>query len=149
MGKRKKPVVWAEPLVGSQRYKLIFTSEDVFPDLKGLEGATVYTDSIIAIADHLSDERADDVLSHEIFVHALMENSGVSEQMRERLGLTVKQWQKIEEELALTYGPALMGFLKSNGWLNLPAKPKRTTIPAVARIPVAAKRSRRSSHKHR
>lgn len=130
MAKRKvKPIVWCKPLVSAQRYDVVIASHETCPHLdESDEAATAWEDTTIAIRESLSDERKIDCLAHELFVHALLEATGLGRHFREKLDLTEKQWDDFEEEcLARQFAPALLALLKTNGWLTLPKLPTRRT----------------------
>lgn len=143
---KRKPVVWCRPLVCGQRYDVILASSETCPHLEGRdEASTVAEATTIAIRQDLSDERKEDCLAHELFVHALLEATGVGRLLRLKYGMTEEVWEAFEEDMASTYAPALLATLKTNGWLTLPALPAAPSQgPALAK---AAKRSRTTKRK--
>lgn len=130
---KRKPVVWCTPLVCAQRYNIVISNHQLSPNLEeGDEAATTWPDTEIVINESLSDERMQDCLAHELFVHALLEASGLKRTFRSKLGLTEKQWNDFEEEcLARAYAPALLAMLKTNGWLQLPKVPRSRVRPST------------------
>lgn len=140
---KRKPVTWCRPLVCGQRYDVIVANAESCPHLEGRdEAVTVWESTTIAIREDLSDERKEDCLAHELFIHAVFEATGLSRMMRNKLGLTEKQWDAFEEDLAHSYAPALLATLKTNGWLKLPKLPARARRTSM-RPPAVAKRAKR------
>lgn len=136
---KRKPVVWCTPLVGAQRYDVTISNHESSPHLdEGDEAACDWHSTTVVISDTLSDERKIDCLAHELFVHALLEATGLGRNFRSKLGITEKQWEVFEEEcLARQYAPALLAMLKANGWLQLPKLPQvpRSRTPSRPKSP--------------
>lgn len=124
--------VWCRPLICAQRYDVVLVPEGECPcseadcsHMHDAEACTVWADTLIAIQEDLSEERKINAFAHEVFGHALLDAYGIDDVLREELGLTDEQWAAFDEAFARRVVPALLATLRTNGWLKLPAMPKK------------------------
>lgn len=95
----------------------------VDPDLE-LEGSCETSTLEIRIKEY-AYRRMLDTLVHEI-VHAMLDASGMGWAMRQRLRMSLKQWQAFEEDFIVRpLTPVLLTTLENAEWLRLPRLPTR------------------------
>jgi len=135
--------LWCKVDVCGQTYEIRLVKDEHTKDIDGCEGVTISSKNLILIKDDLAEDRLNDTLIHELFVHALLEASGTSHVLREHLRLSEEQWETFEELFARMYTPALLTMLKNAKWISIPTKPNLQQDNAV-KLKAAKRRNSRT-----
>lgn len=108
--------LWGKVIVCGIDYKVYFTSQDITPQLRGLDGLADMNAGIIYLAECDNPTRSLDTLVHEL-LHTIFEASGLAQHLRQNLKKGVKI-SDFEEQLIRILTPSLIVTLKSAGLMS-------------------------------